>query len=204
MIITKIEPVTKAKVRVYIEEAPAFVLYKGELSRFHIKEGSRMEEETLEQIRTEVLLKRAKLRAMHLLNQMGRTEEQLRQKLRSSEYPQDITEAAIRYVKSFGYINDDAYIRNFAESRKERKSRKEICMLLCQKGLERDRVEEILQEVYEEHSEYEAIEALLRRKKWDPENTDPKEKQKIYAYLMRKGFRYEDIRQVTQAYARNA
>ena len=47
---------------------------------------------------------------MHLLNDMARTESQLRDKLKLGGYPSEITEAAIAYVKSFGYINDDAYI----------------------------------------------------------------------------------------------
>lgn len=204
MLITKIESVTKAKFRVYIEEEPAFVLYKGELARFHLKQDGVVAEETIQKIKTEVLLKRAKLRAMHLLNAMSRTEEQLRQKLRQNGYPEDVAEAAITYVKSFGYINDDAYIRGFADSRKDKKSRKEIYALLCQKGLDRDRVEEILSEVYEEHSEKEAIEELLRKKHWDPERADAKETQKIYGYLMRKGFRYDDIRQAIQVSSWNA
>ena len=125
MRITRIEPVTKTKYRVSINEQFAFVVYKGELSRFHLKEESELTEDTYAEIK-EVLLKRAKLRAMHLLNDMARTESQLRDKLKIGGYPPEITEAAIAYVKSFGYINDDAYIRSFIDSRKEKKSRREI------------------------------------------------------------------------------
>ena len=169
MRITRIEPVTKTKYRVSVDEQFAFVVYKGELSRFHLKEECELTEDTYAKIK-EVLLKRAKLRAMHLLNDMARTESQLRDKLKLGGYPSEITEAAIAYVKSFGYINDDAYIRNFIDSRKDKKSRRE----------------------------------LLRKKHWDFACTDPKEKQKIYGYLVRKGFRYEDIRQVIQVCDWNA
>ena len=64
--------------------------------------------------------------------------------------------------------------------------------------------EEILEEMYEEYSDQEAIRELLRKKHWDFACTDPKEKQKIYGYLVRKGFRYEDIRQVIQVSDWNA
>ena len=176
MRITRIEPVTKTKYRVSVDEQFAFVVYKGELSRFHLKEECELTEDTYAKIK-EVLLKRAKLRAMHLLNDMARTESQLRDKLKLGGYPSEITEAAIAYVKLFGYINDDAYIRNFIE---------------------------IMEEMYEEHSDQEAIRELLRKKHWDFACTDPKEKQKIYGYLVRKGFRYEDIRQVIQVCDWNA
>ena len=134
MRITRIEPVTKTKYRVSVDEQFAFVVYKGELSRFHLKEECELTEDTYAKIK-EVLLKRAKLRAMHLLNDMARTESQLRDKLKLGGYPSEITEAAIAYVKSFGYINDDAYIRNFIDSRKDKKSRREIYALLRQKGV---------------------------------------------------------------------
>lgn len=204
MIVTKIEPITKGKYKVYVDEQFAFVLYKGELSRFQLKEEGEIAEETVRQIKNEVLLKRAKLRAMHLLNDMFRTEDQLRQKLRQNGYPEDVTDEAIAYVKSFGYINDEAYIRNFVESRKDKKSRKELYALLSQKGVKGESVDRILDEIYEEHSDRKAIYEILRKKRWNPENADDKEKQKMYGYLVRKGFRYEDIRQVIQVSFWNA
>ena len=204
MIVTKIEPITKGKYKVYVDEQFAFVLYKGELSRFQLKEEGEIAEETVRQIKNEVLLKRAKLRAMHLLNDMFRTEDQLRQKLRQNGYPEDVTDEAIAYVKSFGYINDEAYIRNFVESRKDKKSRKELYALLSQKGVKGESVDRILDEIYEEHSDRKAIYEILRKKRWNPENADDKEKQKMYGYLVRKGFRYEDIRQVIQVSDWNA
>ena len=125
MRITRIEPVTKTKYRVSVDEQFAFVVYKGELSRFHLKEECELTEDTYAKIK-EVLLKRAKLRAMHLLNDMARTESRLRDKLKLGGYPSEITEAAIAYVKSFGYINDDAYIRNFIDSRSWKRCMKSI------------------------------------------------------------------------------
>jgi len=198
MIITGIETVTKTKYKVYIDEQFAFVLYKGELSRFQIRETEEISEETVRRIKEEVLLKRAKLRAMHLLEEMARTEAQLIQKLNQNGYPPDVIERAVDYVKSFGYINDEAYIRSFAESRRDRKSRREIAALLGQKGVDKELLNRVLAEVYEEHSEQEAIRDILRKKRWNPQEGDRKEQQKIYACLARKGFRYEDIRQAME------
>lgn len=194
MIVTKIEPVTKAKSRVYVDEQFAFVLYKGELSRFHLKEESDISEELYTKIKYEIVLKRAKLRAMHLLNDMDRTEGQLRQKLKQNGYTEDIINQALDYVKSFGYINDENYIRRFVESRMDKKSRKEIYAILCQKGLKGSDIEPIMEEAYAEHSEEEALREIIRKKRWDLEGADEKQRQKICGYLMRKGFRYEDIR----------
>ena len=84
MIITRVEPLTKTKFRIYIDGEPVFVLYRGELKRFNIAEEEEISEQTVEKINKDVLLKRAKLRAMHLLEDMDRTEKALRRR-RSAE-----------------------------------------------------------------------------------------------------------------------
>ena len=51
MIVTKIEPCTKTKFKIYIDETFKFVLYKGEVSRFGIRIGEEIPPETEEKIR---------------------------------------------------------------------------------------------------------------------------------------------------------
>ena len=188
MTVTKIEPLANAKTRfrVYLDEEPAFVLYKGELSRYRLEEDAELDDETYEEIITKVLLKRAKARALHLLNDMGRTEAQLRTKLEQGGYPQEVVDEAAAYVKS----------RSFIEGRKNRKSRAELLAALCRKGIAREEAELALEEYYDGEDSKTAIEALLRKKKFEPETADYMQKQKMGGYLLRKGFRYDEIRQV--------
>ena len=118
MVVTKVEMLTKIKYKVYLDEEFAFVLYKGELSHYRIVEGNLLEEDTVQEILQKVICKRAKLRAMHLLEDMDRSESALREKLRQGLYPPEAVEAAISYVKSFGYLDDARYAENFVQSRK--------------------------------------------------------------------------------------
>ena len=193
MIVTKTEAVTKTKYKVYIDGQFAFVLYKGELSRYHIKEGEELSQENYEKIRGEVLVKRAKLRAMHLLNAMGRTESQLREKLKQGGYPEDIIDGAVAYVKSFGYVNDVNYARSFIDCRKEKKSKKEIEMLLKNKGVSEQDIEAAMEECYEKEDSLSAIEKLMKKRHYSPDEATYEEKQKFMSYLIRKGFSYDDI-----------
>ena len=204
MYVTKIEPVTKAKYKVFLEEQFAFVLYKGELSRYMIQEGAEISQETLKEIKKEVLEKRAKLRAMHLLERMDRTETQLRTKLQQDLYPEDIIEIAMQYVRSFGYIGDRGYAKRFVESRQGSKSKLEIKRALLQKGIAKEIVYEVLEEYYDDQAESAAIRKLLEKKRFSPETATEAEKQKMYGYLLQKGFRYEDVRQVIQVSSWNA
>lgn len=196
MTVTKIEPVTKTRYKIYIDGQFAFVLYKGELSRYHIEPDAQIDAETYQSIKETVILKRAKLRAMHLLTDMGRTEAQLRTKLIQSGYPEDITEQAVQYVKSFGYINDAEYARSFILSRKDKKSRREIYAQLSQKGLSEDVIEQAFEECYGDEDTENAIISILEKKHYDPEHTDEYTTQKLMAHLARKGFGYQDIKHV--------
>ena len=186
MTVTQIEAVAggKTKYRVFLDGQPAFVLYKGELSRYHIREGAVLEETVLAQIE-EVIRKRARLRAMHLLNAMERTESQLRSKLEEGGYPREAVQDALDYVKSFGYVNDEDYARRFAENRKKSKSRREIQSLLLQKGLSREEVESALEEVYGQEDALDAIRRLAKKRHYDPATATSKEKQKLCAYSIK-------------------
>lgn len=196
MYVTKIEPVTKAKYKVFLDEQFAFVLYKGELSRYKIQEEAQLSEETIKEIKKEILEKRAKLRAMHLLERMDRTEAELYTKLKRDLYPEDIIEIAMQYVKSFGYIGDKGYARRFVESRQGSKSKLEIKMSLLQKGISKEIVSEVLEAYYDGQDESMAIQRLLDKKRFSAETATEEGKRKIYGYLMRKGFSYEEIRRV--------
>ena len=198
MYVTKIEPVTKANYKVFLDEQFAFVLYKGELSRYKIQEDAQLSEETIKEIKKEILEKRAKLRAMHLLERMDRTEAELYTKLKRDLYPEDIIEIAMQYVKSFGYIGDKGYARRFVESRQGSKSKLEIKMSLLQKGISKEIVSEVLEAYYDGQDESMAIQRLLDKKRFSAETATEEEKRKIYGYLMRKGFAYEDIRRVVK------
>lgn len=204
MLVTKIEPVTNQKMKVFIEEQFAFVLYKGELLRYKITEGKEVSQEVILKIRTEVLTKRAKLRAMHLLEKMSRTEKQLYTKLKQDLYPEDIIEEAMQYVKSFGYIDDYKYAMHYIETKKNSKSMREIQAELGQRGIPREILFEALSQSKEEVDEMSAIQKLTEKKRFDPETATEKEKKRMQDYLLRKGFSYEDVRQVIQVSYQNA
>ena len=182
----------------------AFVLYKGELRSYKISDGRELSEEELDEIREKILLKRAKKRAMHLLEDMDRSEAGLREKLKAGLYPEDLIEAAVTYVKSFGYLNDVRYAENFILARKSTKSKREILALLNRKGICSADIEKAFESCYGESEEVEAVRRILAKKKVDVRTADEREMQKIYGYLGRKGFRYDVVRQVIQNSIENA
>ena len=141
---------------------------------------------------------------MHLLEDMDRTEAALREKLRQGCYTQEMIDKAVDYVKSFGYLDDARYAENFVRSRQGSKSRKEIRAALMQKGVAAELIEQAFENCYADGGEEEAVRSILRKKRFDPMTAEETEKQRIYGYLARKGFKYETVRQVIQNYEDNA
>ncbi len=196
MIITQILQISKSRSKVYIDGEFVFVLYKGELRLYHLQEGTEIRTQDYDEIMNIVLPKRAKLRAMNLLQKRTYTEKQLRDKLTEGSYPMEILDQAIDYVKSFHYIDDYQYALDYITYNSERKSIKQIELDLHQKGITRDIILKAYTEWKEmngEQNESEMIRKLLEKKNYK-KDCDIKEKQKIYSFLLRKGYSAEKIR----------
>lgn len=141
--VTECTTLGKGRLRFHLDNGTELVLYRGEAKQFRMREGSTLSDEEEHQLIYEVVGKRAKRRTMHLLEQMDRTEQQLREKLKQGGYPQACIDRA-------------------------------------------------LEECYE-GDEQEQIIRLLEKKKFDAQNSDQKEFTRVYQYLMRRGFRSNDV-----------
>lgn len=198
MQITGIIPLDKKRSRVYIDEEFAFVLYKGELRKLGINEGEDLDEETYREISEVLLPKRAKLRAMNLLKSRTYTEKQLRDKLRDGEYPKEIIDAAIEYVSSYNYINDQRYAEEYIRIHASDKSRTRMKQDLIKKGIGSGTIEAAFEMCEEEgfgaDELAQALKLLEKRGYTGLDGIDPKEWNKHYAFLARRGYSSEIIR----------
>ena len=198
-IVTKIEELDKKRSKIYINHEFAFVLYKEEILQYKIKTEEIIEDSIYETIRKEILPKRAKKRCLNLLQKKSYTEYKLREKLIEGLYTQDIVDEAIDYVKSFHYVNDYDYACQYIFYHKEAESRRKIEEKLSLKGIDRDILNQAFQDSYEEEEQQEIelqqAKKLLEKKNYNAETMDWKEKQKVYAFLGRKGISSTIIQQ---------
>lgn len=135
---------------------------------------------------------KAKHRALYLLEHMDRTEQELRDKL-SRNYEPETVEEAIAYVKQYHYIDDKRYAVNYLNSRGQIKSRRQVEQeLLYKKGITKEVLEEAKEES-EPQDERELIGRWMDKKSFHPGEATPEESRRFYAFLMRRGFRGEDI-----------
>ncbi len=207
MQVTDIIEISKSRSKVYLDREFAFVLYKGEFRLYNIKEGQEIEQETYDRIMTEVLPKRAKLRAMNLLMKKTYTTAQLRQKLEEGLYPEPVIEQALAYVASFHYTDDLQYAVDYITYHEETIGRRRIEQDLFRKGISAETVERAWMQ-WEElggmQDEQAMMIRLLEKKGYHSKTADMNEKRRMYAFLMRKGFSSAQIGKVIHNYSEDA
>lgn len=193
MIVTRIEQHTKTKVKVCLDNRTDFQLYKREIDKYSITLGEELS--NYDEILSEVLIPRAKKRAMHLLEKMDRTKADIRSKLRRNGYPDEAINAAIEYIESYNYLNDERYsymyVRNYCNSR----SRNRIMQDLYRKGVDKDTINDAIESEYSVDEE-ELIKMYIIKRGYDVDNASMKDRDKMFRFLISKGFPLDEIQRL--------
>ena len=198
--VTYVEHLQKGKYKVCLDSGESLILYRSEMRGLGIREGDCLTEEMYQHILNDIISKRAKKRALYLLEKMDRTESQLREKLRASEYPQECIEEAIAYVYKYHYLDDLRYARNYTNYSKDRLSRQQIKQKLMSKGVSKEYIDIALDEEYSGDEQLQ-IRKLLQKRHYEGQGKDTAEFRKTYQYLLRRGFKSGDILREMEKYA---
>ncbi len=199
MVVTDIIPHNKTKYKIYVDYEFAFVLYKGELHKYHIQKEKIIPEAIYWELVEQVLPKRAKLRAMNLLTKRPYTERKLREKLQEGLHSQACIDVAIEYVKSFGYLDDRGYARDYIAYHMSDLSAKVLEQKLMQKGVDVGIIKECLEEIGAEQcadAAQEQIQKMFQKKFHGEIPKDLTEKNKMMNYFLRKGYSRSEVQRV--------
>ena len=145
----------------------------------------------------EKLVNRCKERCLYLLEHSAKSESRLREKLRKSgKYTEDIIEEALEKLKAYDYVNDERLAMQLIRSYAGRKSMREIEQKLYQRGIAATAIRTAMEAFradseHAEEAELQAVQQLIRKKCRNTEELSEDEKRRLYASLLRKGFRYE-------------
>ena len=194
--ITEIKDIGK-KCRIIIDDDIVVQLYKGEVRKLGIKADSQFSNESYNEMYN-ILNKRARERSLFLLKDMDKTEKQIRDKLKLGDYPEDIINNAIEFLKKYGYVDDIRYAKLYISSKQNSKSIKQIKLELYKKGVNKENVSKVLLEM--DLSNEEALNKLIEKiiKKYDL--NDKTQYNKMCRYLLGKGFSYGEIQEAQFKY----
>ncbi len=146
--------------------------------------------------------KNAKNYAVYLLEKRDYGETELFKKI-SEKYTEEDAAEAVAYVVERGYVNDEKYARRLAEKYFISYGKKRVSEELFRKGLGREVISNAIEEAYDENREIEKITKLINQK---TKNTFPqgkKERDKLFAFLFRKGFSASEITETLRTMKEN-
>ena len=194
--ITEIKDIGK-KCRIIIDDDIVVQLYKGEVRKLGIKADSQFSNESYNEMYN-ILNKRARERSLFLLKDMDKTEKQIRDKLKLGDYPEDIINNAIEFLKKYGYVDDIRYAKLYISSKQNSKSIKQIELELYKKGVNKENVSKVLLEM--DLSNEEALNKLIEKVIKKYALNDKTQYNKMCRYLLGKGFSYGEIQEALFKY----
>lgn len=201
MLITALEPISKTRTRVTIDDERTLVLSNRDCKAYDLHVGAELDDTVYDRIGEE-LRAAALRRAGDLLKGMDYTAEGLRRKLERAGYPSDIAAEVVERLTEAHYLDDRRYAEGYVRYHAQDRSLARIREDLAGKGIDRSLLSEVIAAYEEEHAEEAALaeEAQIRkalaRRHYDPATATYEERMKAMAALARKGYRTERIRRV--------
>lgn len=148
---------------------------------------------------------RARDFAVRYLGHAPRTRRQLRDKLTDKEFSTEAIDAVIQFLTQKGYLNDIFFAKNYIsnKTRINNYGRRRIIVGLLQKGVSKEDIQAAYNQIDEDDNAEDETAAAARalakrtaRKDMDEIRNDPKEKQRLMAFLVRRGFSYDIVKKV--------
>jgi regulatory protein len=141
------------------------------------------------------LLQKAKNYAFLLLKFRLRSREEIRQRLRKKKFDPQVIEETLAFLEEKKFIDDNYFAKAWIESRLKkplgiRRLRAELGI----KGIAKEIIEARINEAKDNYPEEEIVAQIVREKLEKTKGIEPqKAKQRIYAYLLRRGFSPETV-----------
>ena len=203
MRITDIEPQVNNAERVNLYVDGHFLL--GVSALVVLQMGLKIEQELLpeqlEQLRSEDAEQQAVDRALNFLSFRPRSREEVRRYLRRKETPPYIIEAALARLDRLDFVNDRAFVEFWVENRDKFNPRGSHALKneLRVKGVEQEIVDELVDGEQDEQLALRAGRKKALSLARLPDMDYPTFRNRLGAFLQRRGFGYEDVTRAVKA-----
>jgi len=157
--------------------------------------GDELVQDEIQALQRKDSVEAARQRAVRLISRRPRSERELRRYFDRHEVPQEVAEAALAELRQTSLVDDEAFAETWVENRTAFRPRGELALRaeLKAKGVPRLAIEAALEDFAEE----EAIWAAGRKAARRYQNLSKDDfRQRVGAYLGRRGFRYPMIASV--------
>jgi regulatory protein len=134
-------------------------------------------------------LKKARYLVLRLLTYRARSTKEVSDYLNVKGFSEEIVKDIIGEMTTYGYLDDQKFTQDFIAYRKARgNGLKKICYELALKGLDRQIVDDLVIEQFDEEEDLARIETLLLKRRSGGETVDDRWLNRQVAFLRRRGF----------------
>ncbi len=199
MELTAAEPRRKGLVQLYLDGEEAVKLDREVFLRAGLRPGDQISDEELHQLILDSDARRAKEKALYLLEHRNHSQRELTEKIARTAASWEAAEAAAGQMEELGLVDDQAYARDRAREMflRKRWGPLRVKQELRRKGIDGELIEELLEE-YRQRDEgglvAENVRAVLETK-YSGWREDEKQRRRAFAALQRRGYSYEEIRE---------
>lgn len=165
--------------------------------KYRLKSGMEIEENRLIEIQFEAEYQSAFDSALNFISKSVKTEKQVKDKLISKGYLDEIVDKAIEKLKEYGYVDDSDYSSRYVSTYKGVKGKLLIKNELRKKGVSDANAEKALSDIENQaESAKKLAEKYLKNKEITKQNL-----LKCYKYLLSKGFDYDDCKSAIDSFS---
>ena len=202
MIITKIKQIGKTnKYHVYVDEEWFGIFLDETLAREHLKTGQEIDEGNLAEIKKENDRKLSFDMAVSYMEKYVVSEKGIRDYLKKKSFDGKTIDSTVERLQEYGFVDDEKFAKNYFDSLSGNKGKNAIANKLRQKGISKEIVDELLENVDEENQ----IELATRQaEKFVKSRANSANiKNKCLAHLIYKGYDYSVAQKATQIALKN-
>ena len=202
-IITKMEigKRNKERINIYIDEEYAFSISAELVYKENLKVKDKVDVQLLKKLSDEDNYIKCKNTALKIIERTYKSEKELAERLELKGYDSHIIKRTINFMKEYNLLNDNNYATMYVKDKSRNIGKKKIKYSLLQKGIDEEIIESELEKI--NNDEVKAIVYEMALKKYKVfskrENDNYKLTQKLYRFLMGKGYDYDLIKDVVKS-----
>ena len=190
----------RGRVWVLVDGEPVLDLTKTAAEHFGLIVGRSLSPAMQDEIRQQASLQEARVAAVRMLGQRALTQVELQRRLTRRGFAEQSVNATVKWLAELGYLNDEQYAeRRWETLRQRHMGTQGIVHTLLHEGVPGEVADE-MRARRDDSSE----DAALARELAEKRNADlqrvpwPQRRQRLYAFLARRGFDGETIREALE------
>jgi regulatory protein len=190
----------KERVNVFVDDEYAFSCDAELVYKYNLKNGIEVNLDFIKEIVSNDEFSKAKSTALKIFERSYKTEKEMIEKLQSRDFPDEVIQRVISFMKEYAFIDDEKYTQMYVKDKIKNRGRNRIKYDLLRKGVD----EEIINNKINSFDSEEEIDIAIElgSKKYNSiikrEQDQRKIKQKLSQFLLSRGYTWDTINKVVR------